>query len=158
MHISSVMLDSNTYPSFQISQYRSSHPEVFLGKGVLKIYSKLIGEHPCRSVISIKLESNFIETALRHGCSPVNLLHIFRTLFLKNTPGWLLLTIIIRQCLYCLNTSRNSIQSSKSSKISPFHFYITNMYPGWDMSMRAGTIDGKIFRNKNLIQEKVMLK
>ena len=32
------------------------------------------------------------------------------------------------------------------------------MYPGWDMSMRAGTIDGKIFRNKNLIQEKVMLK
>ena len=28
---------------------------------------------------------------LRHGCSPVNLLHIFRTLFLKNTSGWLLL-------------------------------------------------------------------
>ena len=26
-----------------------------------------------------------------HGCSPVNLLHIFRTPFLKNTSGWLLL-------------------------------------------------------------------
>ena len=26
-------------------------------------------------------QSNFIEIALRHGCSPVNLLHIFRTSF-----------------------------------------------------------------------------
>ena len=29
--------------------------------------------------------SNFIEITLRHGCSPINLQHIFRTLFLK-TP------------------------------------------------------------------------
>ena len=35
---------------------RSSHPEVFLGKGVLKICSEFTGEHPCRSVISIKLK------------------------------------------------------------------------------------------------------
>ena len=27
------------------------------------------------------MQSNFIETTLRHGCSPVNLLHIFRTPF-----------------------------------------------------------------------------
>ena len=26
-----------------------------------------------------------------HGCSPVNLLHIFRTPFLNNTSGWMLL-------------------------------------------------------------------
>ena len=36
--------------------------------------------------------SNFIEIALRHGCSPVNLLHIFRTLFPRNTSGRLLLS------------------------------------------------------------------
>ena len=36
---------------------RSSPPEVFLGKGALKIYSKFTGEHPCRSVISIKLQN-----------------------------------------------------------------------------------------------------
>ena len=29
------------------------------------------------------MPSNFIEIALRHGCSPVNLLNIFRTPFLK---------------------------------------------------------------------------
>ena len=63
---------------------RGSHPEVFLGKSVLKICSKFTGEHPCRSVISIKLLCNFIKITLRHGCSPVNLLHIFSEyLFLR---------------------------------------------------------------------------
>ena len=38
-----------------IGMIRSSHPEVFLGKGALKICSKFTGEHPCRSAISIKL-------------------------------------------------------------------------------------------------------
>ena len=51
--------------------FRSSHPEVFLGKGVLKICSKFTGEHPCQSAISIKLICNFMEITLRHGCSPV---------------------------------------------------------------------------------------
>ena len=70
----------------------SSHPEVFLWKSVLKICSKFTGEHPCRSAISIKLQSNFIESTLRHGCSPVNLLNIFRTRFPKNTSARLLPT------------------------------------------------------------------
>ena len=41
----------------------SSHPDVFLGKGVLKICSKFTDEYPCRSAISIKLQSNFSEIA-----------------------------------------------------------------------------------------------
>ena len=73
------------------SNFRSSHPELFSRKGVLKICSKFTGEHSCRNAISIKLESNFIDIALRHGCSPVNLLLVFRTPFPRNTPGWLLL-------------------------------------------------------------------
>ena len=47
--------------------------------------------HPCRSVLSIKLFDNFIEITFFHGCSPVSLLHIFRTPFRKNTSGRLLL-------------------------------------------------------------------
>ena len=35
--------------------FRNSRPKVFLGKGVLKICSKFTGEHPCWSVISIKV-------------------------------------------------------------------------------------------------------
>ena len=79
--------------TFTLSAYaenRSSPPEVFLVKGVLKICSKFTGEYSCRSVISIKLQSNFIEITLQHGCSPVYLLHIFRILFPKNTSEWLL--------------------------------------------------------------------
>ena len=74
----------------------NSCPEVFLRRGVLKICSKFTGEHPCRSTISIKMQSNFIEIALRHGRS-VNLLHILRTPFPRNISGWLLLYIL--KCL-----------------------------------------------------------
>ena len=38
-----------------------------------------------------KFLCNFIEIALRHGCSLVNLLRIFRTLFPRNTSRWLFL-------------------------------------------------------------------
>ena len=71
--------------------FRSSHPEVFLGKSALKICSHFTGEHPCRSAISIKLYNSFIEIPLRHGCFPVNLLHIYRTPFSRKTSRWLLL-------------------------------------------------------------------
>ena len=81
----------NNFPQIQNESFRSSHSEVFCLKVVLKICNKFTGEHPCRSAILIKLQSNFIEIALRYGCSPVNLLHIFRTPFPKNTSEWLLL-------------------------------------------------------------------
>ena len=40
---------------------RNSHQEVFLVKGILKIRSKFTGEHPCRSVISIKLLATLLK-------------------------------------------------------------------------------------------------
>ena len=54
---------------------QKQYPEVFLGKGVLKICNRFTGEHPCRSI------------TLRHGFSPVNLLHIFLTDFPNNTSA-----------------------------------------------------------------------
>ena len=86
---------------------RSSRPEEFLGKSVLKIYSKFTGVHPCQRVIQrhfteftkrtlllkcdFNLQSNFIEITQPHGCSPINLLHIYRTPFSRNNSGRLLL-------------------------------------------------------------------
>ena len=55
---------------------------------------KRIGEHPCRSVISIKLLCNFIEITLPHGCSAVNLQHTFKAPFYKNISGGLLLNFL----------------------------------------------------------------
>ena len=66
---------------------------VFIGKGVMKICSKFTGEHPCLSAISVKLLCNFIEITLRYGCSPVNVMHIFRTPFPKNTSGRLVMNL-----------------------------------------------------------------
>ena len=77
---------------------------MFLGKAVLKIFSKFTGEHPYRSVISTKLQSNFIEITLRHGCSPVNVMHIFKTPFPNNTFGRLLLAIIDKVCERCISS------------------------------------------------------
>ena len=40
----------------------------------------------------VALLSNFIGIARRHGCSPVNFIHTFRTSFHKKTYGELLLS------------------------------------------------------------------
>ena len=73
--------------------FRSSPPDVFIGKSVLKIFRKFTGEQLCQNALSIKLFCNFIEIALGHRYFPVYLLHIFRTPFPKNTSGGLLLSV-----------------------------------------------------------------
>ena len=62
---------------------------------------EIIQKQPSRGVLKKRCfenmqqiyRSNFIEFKLRHRCSPVNLLRIFRTPFPKNTSGRLLLII-----------------------------------------------------------------
>ena len=70
---------------------RGSRSEMFLVKGALKKCSKVTGEHPCQSVISIKLHLQLYWNHTLELAFSCNLLHIFRTSFLKNTSGWLLL-------------------------------------------------------------------
>ena len=94
--------------------FTNSHLEVFLGKAVLKIYSKFT-EQPCRRVISIKLQSNSIKITLRHGCSPVSLLHNFKIPFPKNTSGRLLLNAARKILL--LNSMNTHLHFSTSSLI-----------------------------------------
>ena len=48
-----------------VFRVRDSRPEVFLGKGILRICCKFVGEHPCRSAISIKLRSNWTAASVR---------------------------------------------------------------------------------------------
>ena len=104
------------------SGVRSSPPEVFLGKCVLKICSKFTGEHPWRSVISV---------TPRHRYSPVNLPHIFRTAFPKNISGGLLNSQSVslkkrrdRKFMedFCLQTS---FLSKKNVENSISHYIVT---------------------------------
>ena len=76
---------------------RSSHLQMFFAKDVLILGVKFT-EYSSRSAISIKMQSNFFEIALRHGCSLTNLLHAFRTPYSKNTFGWFLLNGKILNC------------------------------------------------------------
>ena len=73
--------------------FRSIPLELFLGKVVLKTCCKFTGEHPCGSEFQSTLQSNFIEITLWHECSPVNLLHIFRTPFPEIASGGQLLIL-----------------------------------------------------------------
>ena len=50
-------------------------------------------------------QSNFIEITFWHGCSHINLLHIFRTPFPKNTSGELLLFVL--RCRLAERVNRN---------------------------------------------------
>ena len=108
---------------------------MFLEKGVLKICSKFTGERPSRSAISIKLQSKFNEITLQHEYSPVNLLHIFITPFLKNISGSLLLkrdTYIFDDILqfhktYSIlqNASKLWLKCLKSNKINLLNINLT---------------------------------
>ena len=59
---------------------------------------------------------------LLHGCSPVNLLHIFRTPCPRNTSGWLLLNKSYLIHLNSLNTRREIWRQSLS-----FEKFLTNI-------------------------------
>ena len=89
----SIILIQKFYKWKKCNKGRNSPSEVPLRKGVLKICSTFTGEHTCRSAISIMLLCSFTEITLQHGCSPVNLLHIFRTSFPKNTYEGMYVTV-----------------------------------------------------------------
>ena len=72
---------------------RSSRPDVFWRKGVLKICSKFTGEQLCRSEISTKLQTTLLKSHFSMDVLLLNLVHIFKTPFLKSTSGWLLLYV-----------------------------------------------------------------
>ena len=72
---------------FSSEPHKTRPPEVVLEKSVLEICSKFAGKQPYRSAISIKLQSDFSETAFQYGCYSRIQLYIFRTLCPKNTSG-----------------------------------------------------------------------
>ena len=118
-----------------IMKYRSSPSEVLLGKGALKIYIKFTENTHAevRSVISIKLLQNFIEITLRHGCSPVNQLHIFRIPFYRKTYGGLFLQapnenvqevyFTVAVCRNTFKTLYESVSKGTQSKSLRSYFY-----------------------------------
>ena len=109
-------------------------------------------------MVSTKLLSSFIEITPLRGWSPVNLLHIFRTIFYKNTFGELLLLDVLASFIATLLSWLTSLYI-KEILIVPFHlkyflvdtlqFFYTGNYlnfstqifnlkwPGWNWSLKT---------------------
>ena len=73
---------------------RSSRPEVFCKKDVLKNFAKFTGKHRCQSLFSNKVAgfrpATLLKKGLRHRCFSVNFAKILRTSFLTEYLQWLL--------------------------------------------------------------------
>ena len=70
---------------------RSSRPEVFCKKGVLRNFAKFTGKHLCQSLFFNKVAGFSAFLWILHRCFPVNFANFLRTPFLTEHFQWLLL-------------------------------------------------------------------
>ena len=78
--------------------YRSSRPEVFCKKGVLRNFAKFTGKRLCQSLFFNKVAglrpATLLKKRLWHRRFPVNSGKFLRTPFLIEHLWWLLLTLV----------------------------------------------------------------
>ena len=77
-----------------------------LRKRCSKVMQQIYRRAPMPKRSFNEVASNFIEIALRHGCSPINLLHNFRTPLSKTTHLWTATSVFMNsKNLLCLRSS-----------------------------------------------------
>ena len=78
-----------------ISNGKSSRPEVFCQKSILRNFVKFTGKHLCQSLFFNKVAAlrpaTLLKMRLRHRCFPVNFVKFVRTPFFIEHLWWLLL-------------------------------------------------------------------
>ena len=84
------------YAKVNSPNIRSSSPEVFIGKGALKISSNITGERSCQSVISVKLLRQFT-------CNLHKTLKYFQLTQLECSQA--------QKCLLCIQLNTNVFNS-----------------------------------------------
>ena len=75
-----------------ISLVKSSRPEVFCKKCVLRNFTKFTGKHLCQSLFFNKETFSLLKKRLWHRCFPVDFAKFLKTPFLTEHLRWLLLT------------------------------------------------------------------
>ena len=79
--------------------FRSSCPEVFCEKGVLRNFSNFTGKHLCQSLFSNKVAglkpATLLKKRLLHRAFPVNFAKFLRTPFFIEHLRWPLLNIVL---------------------------------------------------------------
>ena len=78
--------------------FRSSRPEVFCKKGVLRNFAKFTGKHLCQSFCFSKVACLcLLKKRLRHRCFPLNFAKLLRIPFLQNPSGGYFYTLKMRE-------------------------------------------------------------
>ena len=67
------------------SDYRSSRPETFCKKVVLRDFAKFTAKHLCQSLFLNKV-AGFIKKRLWQWCFPVNFVKFFKNIFFHRAP------------------------------------------------------------------------
>ena len=107
--------------------FRSSRPEVFCKKGVLRNFTKVAGKHLCQS--------------LWHRCFPVNFVKFLITSFLQNTSDGCVCQTKLEASVRpteVLNFKRESLNGDLEGFIAKLlmkivSFYSTNWKKYWEM-------------------------
>ena len=84
---------------------------------------------------------DFNEIALRHGCSLVSLLHIFRTLFSKNSSGWLFLSYVAHWII----------------RIIPYSNFIKNVISGCSVNIKNLNADNEDMKIDKFLRKYLMV-
>ena len=93
---------------------RSSRPEVFSKKGVLRNFAKFTEKHLCQSLFFNKVadlrSAALLKKRLWHRCFPVNFEKFLRTPFIIEHLRWLLLSLVDSKYQYIQRNRNNLIQ------------------------------------------------
>ena len=88
---------SHTIDRKFLVNFRSSRPEVFSKKGVLKNFEKFTGKHLFQGLFFNKVAAlrpaTLLKRRLQHRCFPVNIVKFLRTPFFIEQLWWLLLKL-----------------------------------------------------------------
>ena len=98
--------------SFKI--FRSSHPEVFCKKGVVKNFAKFTGKHLCWSLFLNKVTgfktATLLKERIQHKCFPVNFSKLLTVAFFTEQHWWVLLDrLLIVTITFIANIHQYSI-------------------------------------------------
>ena len=116
--------------------YRSSRPDVFCKKGVLKNFAKFTGKNLCQSLFFNKVAdlrpTTLLKKRLWHRCFPVNFAKFFRTSFLTEHFHWPPLSLR-------LNLTRSALKCFEQ------------------LTCKRSTLNGHISKNKNKCRAKTKI-
>ena len=120
---------------FEVSEavvQRSSRPEVFCTKGVLKNFAKSTGKHLCQSLFFNRVAdvrpATLLKKRLWHRCFPVDFAKFLRTPFFTEHLQWLLLKFISHHTKEILYVNTNLMGNQPWSKNKHFLGINVNFY------------------------------